>query len=194
MNIFHHFVEDEPAPYLIRGNPDYKNRTVAIFVIIIILFSIMPSYVRCEEFIQGVAKLNNQLTDGSPVNIKVWSKKINSTYPYEKAFLWGGDYFGEKKIIMPKSIISKIDIKVRNEKIIVPLSAYSDLGNPKLVLFERTKQGFKLIIEGVGGEETAYKAILEFSGENIQRRRVMLKLFSQEVWQETVYSFVSKER
>ncbi len=152
----------------------------------------MPSYARCEEFIQGVAKLSNQLADGTSVKIEVRSKKLMPKYPYERAFLWGGDMMGKDKVIMPKTIISMVDIKVGNESVLVPLSAYSDLGNPYQILFEKTKRGFRLIIEGEGGTDTSYKAVLEFSDDNIQRRKVVLGVFPQEVWEETVYSFISR--
>lgn len=56
---------------------------------------------------------------------------------------------------------------------------------------EKAERGFKLTISG-GDAATSYRAVLVFDYEHIQRRKVTHGEFPDEVWEETVYSFISK--
>lgn len=161
---------------------------------IVSLLSVMPSYVSSADFIQGIAKLSSQLTDGSSVQVEVRTMKLTPQYPYKNAFMWGGDMRGRDEVLMPKTVITAMDVRINNEKIFLPLSAYSDLGNPYQVSLEKAERGFRLVITGRGGTATSYKAVLEFNHENIQRRKVTLDVFPDEVWEETVYSFISNKQ
>ncbi|MCC7201063.1 MAG: hypothetical protein IT393_00120 [Nitrospirae bacterium] len=160
-------------------------------VIITTLAIVMPTFVNGAEFIQGVVQLGGQLRDGTAVKIDMRTVKLTPQYPYAHAFMWGGDFESRSEVIMPKNVIAAINIQIGNEKMFVPLSAYSDLGNPYQASFEKTDRGFRLIIAGRGGTSTPYKAVLEFNNENIQRRRITLDIFPDEVWEETEYSFKS---
>lgn len=154
--------------------------------------SLASTNVSGAEFSQGVAKLGGNLKDGTPVKIEVRKGKLTPQYPYKDAFMWGGDMQSETKVIIPKTFVTAMDIRIGNKKSIVPLSAYSDLGNPYKISYEKTESGFKLIIEGRGGTGTSYKAILEFHGLDIHHRKVFLAIYPDEVWQETTYSFLSE--
>lgn len=160
-------------------------------MIVMALSMVVPPFVDGAEFVQGVARLSGQLKNGTTVKIEIRTMKLTPQYPYAHAFVWGGDFESRSEVIMPKNVIAAIDIQIGDEKMIVPLSAYSDLGNPYQASFEKTDRGFRLIIAGRGGTSTPYTAVLEFNNENIQRRKVTLDIFPDEVWQETEYSFKS---
>jgi len=147
----------------------------------------MPSYAISADLVQGIAKLKGQLTDGTTVKAELRTIKVTPKYPYKHAFMWGGD-----ETAVPKTVITAIDVRIGSEKIFVPLSAYSDLGDPHQTSLENMEHGFKLIITG-GDAAVSYKAVLVFDKENIQRRKVTHGEFPDEVWEETVYSFISKD-
>lgn len=156
------------------------------FIFVISLLIAVPSYVSGEEFTNNVVKLSDSLVNGAPLKIEVRKLKIPSRYPYAHAFMWGGD-----EVKMPKTVITAIEIFSGTEKIYVPLSAYGDLGDPSQVSLERTRKGFQIMIQG-GDAAGSYKAVLVFNNENIERRKVTHGEFSNEVWEETTYSFISK--
>lgn len=167
---------------------------IRLFLNVIAIMSLLmtSTSVSGADFSQGIAKLNDNLKDGTPIKIEVRTGELTSQYPYKDALMWGGDMQSETEVIMPKTFITEMDIRIGNKKIIVPLSAYSDLGNPFQILYEKAESGFKLIIEGRGGTGTSYKAVLEFHGMDIRCRKVILVIFPDEVWQETTYSFISE--
>lgn len=161
-------------------------------IAIISFVSVSSQNAISAEFVNGIVELSDRLTDGTPIKVKVQKMNLSPDYPYKHAFMWGGDMRGEGEVLMPKTAISAMDVRIGKEKILVPLSAYSDLGNPYQVSLEKADRRFKLIIAGRGGTATSYKAVLEFDDENIQRRKVTLSVFPDEVWEETVYSFIRK--
>lgn len=161
-------------------------------IVVLSFFGLLTTNVIGAEFSQGIAKLSGNLKDGTPVKIEVRKGKLMPQYPYKGAFMWGGDMRSETEVIMPKTFVTAMDVRIGNKKSIVPLSAYSDLGNPYQISYERTESGFKLIIEGRGGTGTSYKAVLDFIGLDIRHRKVILAIFPDEVWQETTYSFISE--
>ena len=97
--------------------------------------------------------------------------------------MWGGD-----ETRMPSSVLAEMNIKIEGDKIFIPLSAFSDLGNPKQIFIESNKDEFAIIING-GGSSTSYKAILIFKDKYITKRKVILSEFPDQVWEETNYSF-----
>src|SRR6185369_545721 len=161
-------------------------------ILAITLLTVLPSYVCSANFVQGVTKLNSHLSDGTPVKVEVQTKNVSSQYPYKNAFMWGGDMQGEGKVLMPKTVITTINVQIGKQKNFVPLSAYCDLGDPHQATLEKAEHGFKLII--IGGETASlYKAELVFNNEYIQRRKVTNSEFPDEVWEETIYSFINKD-
>lgn len=83
-----------------------------------ILLSIALSDANGAEFIRGVAKLSGQLTDGVSVKVEVRTMKLTPQYPFKDAFLWGGDVRGAGEVLMPKTAIAAIDVRIGNEKIL----------------------------------------------------------------------------
>jgi hypothetical protein len=141
------------------------------------------------DFSQGVLKISDNMNEGTPVQIEVNTGDTRSQYPYRDAFMWGGDMRSEEEVVLPRNVITSMNIRIGNKKCIVPFSAYSDLGNPRQISFENTSLGFQLIIIG-GDAGSSYKAVLVFNREDIERRKVAHGEFPDEVWEETLYSFI----
>jgi hypothetical protein len=143
-----------------------------------------------QKFTRGVnvIELNNCLTDGTAIKVKIKRGKIPLDYPYKSVFLlmWGANP-GKSS----EDVITAMNVKIGNEEISIPLSAYSDLGNPRLVSLEKTKGGFRVLIKGSDAGE-AYDAVLIFEGKNIKSRKVSSSEFP-DAQEETVYSFPNVE-
>lgn len=97
--------------------------------------------------------------------------------------MWGGN-----EIKMPSSVLVEVNLKIKDEKIFIPFSALSDLGNPKQIFLEHNQNEFIIIING-GDASTTYQVILFFKNNCIYRRKVILSEISNQVWEETNYSF-----
>jgi len=161
-----------------------------LFLAIATTVSLLSAAIPCAlgaEFTRDVVALSDRLANGTSVTVKLQKAKLTPQYPYKHASMWGGDLS-----VMPKTVITSIDVLIGKGKTYVPLSAYSDLGDPGQVLLEKTQRGFKLHITG-GDAASSYKAELQFGSEDIQRRRVCHGEFPTEVWEETMYSFISKD-
>lgn len=156
------------------------------FIISMILFSALPLSANEENFVGDIITLNDHLTNGAQIKVKIRRSKISTQYLYSHAFMWGGD-----EVSMPKTVITDMDVLSGTGRIYVPLSAYSDLGDPRQISLKRNQKGFQIIIKG-GDAAASYKAILIFSNENIINRKVTHGEFPDEVWEETIYSFISK--
>ncbi|MBI4378660.1 MAG: hypothetical protein HY578_06155 [Nitrospinae bacterium] len=168
---------------------------VRYFLIIVFFLSITSNstvYAETVEFFNGAAQINAKSSDGLPIKIIVRTTKYSPSFPYRKGFGWGADTVPNNPApSYPQSVITSVDLKAGKEDIFVPLSAYGDLANPRTISFEITQKGFRLIVNG-GDAGTSYEAVLDFEGEHIKRRKVLDGEFPIEVWEETVYSFISK--
>jgi hypothetical protein len=154
---------------------------------VICLLGISTQYAYSAKFVNDVIDLHEKLADGTPVNIKITKVPIPKNYPYLETFMWGGD-----ELEMPRSVISKVIVNIGKKRVYIPLSAYSDLGDPRKIKFLKTKDGFMLIISGsdAGG---SYKATLRFDRHYIKTREVVSSEFPGQVWEETKYSFISPD-
>jgi hypothetical protein len=166
-----------------------RKEIITISNVIFFIIFMIPNSFHFEEFVKDKIEINEILSDGTLIKIKVLRGSISSNFPYKGALMWGE---GGDINILPKTVILTIDIKLGQEKIFIPLSAYSDLGAPKQVSLVKELHSIKLIIRGsdAGG---SYKAILVFENGYIIRRKVMHMEFPDEVWEETVYSFKKSE-
>ena len=140
-------------------------------VIIACLLAVMPSYAISADLVQGIAKLKGQLADGTTVKAELRTMKVTPKYPYKHAFMWGGD-----ETAVPKTVITAIDVRIGNEKIFVPLSAYSDLGDPRQTSLENMEHGFKLIITG-GDAAVSYKRCLYLTRKTFSAERLRMVNF-----------------
>ena len=150
------------------------------------LLGCIPQNVSGVDFSKGSVRLTNHLTDGSLVEVVVQKENLGTQYPYRHAFIWGGD-----ESLMPKTVITALRIEIGTNSIVTPLSAYSNLGDPRLVSLEKMQSGFKIIIVG-GDAAGSYEAVLLYSMDHILNRKVVHGEFPSEVWEETVCSFITK--
>jgi len=160
---------------------------MALSAAFMMLLLMVSSDIRGEQLLSDTVALNGKLKDGSLIDVVLRISGVSEGWPHQQSFSWGGD---ESSI--PKRFVTAIEVKVGSERLIVPFSAYSDLGNPYQASLEKMKRGFKIILKG-GDAAGSYTAELVFSKVNIQRRKVTHGEFPDEVWQETTYSFVSKD-
>jgi hypothetical protein len=148
----------------------------------LVFLSSEPSQALSTKFTNNVAELNIKNDDGKIIKVNVIAQNYSSAFPYKEAIRWGHEL---KK---PKTIITSIDVLLGSKKLFVPLSAYSDLSNPKKVSLEISKYGFHILIAG-GSASTFYNAELIFKNGFIHRRIVRHGEFPEVAWEETVYSF-----
>jgi len=132
---------------------------------------------------EGVTELALKRRDGSAIIVSLVQAKIGDSYPYKDALLWGGDV-GQ----LPKTILTAISVQDRREKITVPLSAYSDLGDVKSASVQGLAQGFTVSVHG-GDTAGAYDALLRFSHGRISERIVSSREFPDQAVERTHYSF-----
>jgi hypothetical protein len=66
------------------------------------------------------------------------------------------------------------------------------LGDPIDIKLEKSESGFKLVISGGRYTASGYEAVLIFESDHIQRRNVRLRIFPDDVWSQTVYSFIGE--
>lgn len=145
-----------------------------------------PSYGASGEFLEGRAELSATARDGASIRVVVQKMTIPLDYPIKGGFYWGGD-----EDEMPKALVVSVQAWVGNDKIFIPVSAYSDLGDPRSVSLKLIKTGFVLKISG-GDAAGSYNATLSIEKGNIRRRKVVSGEFPDNVWEETIYSFIPR--
>ena len=157
-------------------------------VLLIFLLNVVISNAYSEEYEFLKNEITFKLKDTNQAKTEVRIRKnVLSTMPYKNALIWGGD-----EMNMPKTIITFVSVKANDEEFFVPFSAYSDLGNPRHVTLTKNKKGFEIQVSG-GETSTSYKAILFFRSGVIYRRKVISNEFPNQVWEDTTYSFISRD-
>jgi hypothetical protein len=119
---------------------------------------------------------------GNDVVVDIETTGIGSS-AFSDGVWWGAD-----EVTRPKEIIKYIRVSSGAEKAHVPLSAYADLGDPRLASLSATGRGFSIKIKG-GDAAGAYEVTLEFEDNTIVRRHVASGEFPDQAWEETVYTF-----
>jgi hypothetical protein len=137
---------------------------------------------------KGSTELTFKTVKGSAVRVTVEQTKLETSYPYKGALLWGGDVGS-----LPQTILSAIEINADKKTIFIPLSAYSDLGDVKAASFATTPQGFVLNFHG-GHTAASYDATLTFSMDYLVSRIVALREFPDERRERTTYKFPTRSR
>jgi hypothetical protein len=79
-----------------------KNMTV-VFATVLFFACARTSWGNGEEFKNGNARLSGSLADGTQIQIDVRTAKLTREYPYKDAFMWGGEFQSESKVILPKT-------------------------------------------------------------------------------------------
>jgi hypothetical protein len=116
-----------------------------------------------------------------PVRVTLWSSRIENTFPYRDAILWGGDVD-----LLPQQLMVSMEVHDGDQMIFIPLSAYGDLGDVKLATAAQGARGFSLTLHG-GAAATEYDAQLRFAGGYLVNRTVTLREFPQ-AGEQTNYS------
>jgi hypothetical protein len=102
---------------------------------------------------------------------------------FDGGFRWGGE--GDT---MPTTLIKSIIVQSEEKQLFVPLSAYSDLGDPHKISLKRNTAGFEITITG-GDAGGSYNAVLVFEGGWLTYRRVAHGEFPDQAWEETRYFY-----
>lgn len=134
------------------------------------------------KFSCHAAELQSQTADGTSIIVIAHTKAYSPDLPYKKGFRWGVE------LIEPKSLMTSLEVIINGRELFVPLSAYSDLTNPRELALETTKNGFRVMIKG-GDAATSYKAVLTFDNKHILHRRVVNSEFPDAAKEETAYSY-----
>jgi hypothetical protein len=132
---------------------------------------------------EGKTELSFETSGGKVVQLTVIQMKLDSSYPYRGALLWGGDV-GE----FPQTVLTSVQVEENRKTIFVPLSGYGDLGDVKAASFKSTKSGFEVTLHG-GNTSASYDARLEFERGYLKSRTVRLRELPEERWDRTTYSF-----
>lgn len=133
------------------------------------------------SFVDGVATITGHVASG---NLKVTVKTSRTAGGHFKGgFRWGGE-----DAMAPLTLITSIVVQSGADELFVPLSAYSDLGDPRRISLKASATGFELAIAG-GDAAVAYNAILVFKEGWLTRRRVAHGEFPDEAWEETKYAY-----
>lgn len=162
-----------------------KKHLVCIAVTLLLLcLGVTQSFAAGVNFVAGLATTSVALGASDSVRASVKVIEVPKDYPYDRAYMWGGDEDSS-----PQHIIETISIFRNGKLIYIPMSAFSDLGNPAKILLKRlSSDSFRLVING-GDAAGSYSAILDFRGNEIYRRKVISNEFPKEVWEETKFSF-----
>ena len=160
------------------------NKFLLCFFILLLSFSIEPSFAEDGIFVEGIAKASMALGASDLVSVSIEAVEPPNGYVFSKAYMWGGD-----EASPPKKIIKVITVLRNGQTIFIPLSAYADLGDPrKIILAKLPAHGFRLIING-GDAAGSYGAMLDFKKSDIFHRKVVSGEFPKQVWEETTFSF-----
>ena len=133
------------------------------------------------SFANGTATLATHV-DGVDIKVSVKTRKTDDS-PYKEGFRWGG----EGSSAAP-TMITLVVVQRGAERLFVPLSAYSDLGDPRKIFLKSRTVGFELDIFG-GDAGVAYNATLIFENGWLIRRRVAHGEFPDEAWEEPQYAY-----
>jgi hypothetical protein len=138
------------------------------------------------ELGRGATRLTGRTPDGHAIIASVRTTGYTPTWPHSSGFRWGAE-----RTTTIRSMVTSIGVQVGHDEVFLPLSAYADLANPREAFLETAENEYRLII--VGGEaSTSYRAALVFEGRYIKRRKVSHGAFPESAWEETVYSFTTR--
>jgi hypothetical protein len=132
---------------------------------------------------EGTTELSATSQNGNILLVEISQVRLDHSYPYKDALVWGGDVDE-----LPQTVLTSIQISQNKKMVFVPLSAYSDLGDVKFGSIEQTKGGFAVHLHG-GNTATGYDATLSISHGYLQTRTVRNREFPDERWDKTRYSF-----
>lgn len=133
-------------------------------------------------------KKSGVLNNGTKVSVLVSVSKYKADdFMYSPPLWWGAE------LAPPKTFIKELTVQFGDNDSWVRFSAYSDLVNINSVDLNVVDDGVNIAIDG-GQTATHYKAIIYFDNEGfLLSRKVYSPSFSDEVWEETKYSFIRRQ-
>ena|ERR1700722_61431 len=137
---------------------------------------------------EGGTDLSFKDASGGLIDVTVTQSRLDGSYPYHDALLWGGDIG-----VLPKSIVIAIQIQKDKRSILVPISAYGDLGDVKSMSYSPMANGFRVSLHG-GNTASSYDASLYFERGVLTRREVRLRELPNERWEKSSYTFPTRVR
>lgn len=132
-------------------------------------------------FVDGRATITKHVAGGD-LKVTVKTSKTGGS-PFKEGFRWGGE-----NSAAPSTLITSVSVQSGADRLFVPLSAYSDLGDPHRISIKTNGADFELAIAG-GDAGVAYNAFLVFEKGWLIRRRVAHGEFPDEAWEETKYAY-----
>jgi len=130
--------------------------------------------------------IDEVLPNNSIVSVVLVTKEFENSMWNEDVIWWGAEFND------PVTMVGRLTVELDEHSSWVRHSAYSDLVNVKDMRITKSNSGFKLIIKG-GQTASLYHAHLVFDNAGyLIRRRVFSPNFPDEVWEETVYSYIKR--
>jgi hypothetical protein len=163
------------------------NRALAVCMVWLLLPGITSAvernHARTNAILSGTVTVSKRLPTGE-VQVRLTTASADMCLALEGGIMWGSES-GETP---PPTLIKSIFVRQSGHKFLVPLSAYADLRDPRIVTIAATAEGFDVTITG-GDAGEAYDAVLSFGKRFIVHRRVLSREFPDQAWEETTYSF-----
>lgn len=132
-------------------------------------------------FSDGRATITKHIAGGD-IRVTIKTSKTDGS-PFKDGFRWGGEGSA-----VPLTLITSVAVQRGANNLFIPLSAYSDLGDPRQISLKPNAAGFELAITG-GDAGVAYNAVLVFKKGWLIRRRVAHGEFPDQAWEETQYAY-----
>lgn len=120
------------------------------------------------------------LSSGSVVRVNIETITYSRSTPQIQAIRWGAD--DSPDLRPPHRIISSMSVYLGNKKLMLRLSAISDLCDPRTLAVKAVKHGFEIRITG-----REYVATIFYEGEKMRRRKVVSITAPKYAWEETNY-------
>lgn len=130
-------------------------------------------------------KESTRLTDGKiEVGIKIDRLQTNSDCSSAASWRWGSER------ACPVARIASLEMLFQGKAVFIPISVFSDLGNPTSIEIEQNvkSQVYSLKIRG-GDAADSYTAIIKFKSKVLIERGVFSGEFPDDSWEKTTYKF-----
>lgn len=124
---------------------------------------------------------------------RVLVKVLVSPYPPSQPCLAAASWRWGAENSCPKKTVIALEIKVDGVAVFVPVSCFLDLGDPRSVQIDASKEDRTAITIMGGDAATSYSATLELRGHTLAERIVRHGEFPDESFERTIYGFNFRE-
>lgn len=125
------------------------------------------------------------LADG-PIKLIAKLERLKSPIdcPSASTWRWGSEQ------ACPSRRIGLLEVSFQGRPVVIPYSAFADLGNPTSVSIERSAKGTTYSIKIKGGDAaTSYSAVLKLRSGLLLEKIVRHGEFPDDAWEKTIYKF-----